>query len=214
MSTSHHPSPARDPREFWENHYTEHRDRFAGNPNRLALDHLEDLEPGRALEIGCGQGADAIWLAQRGWTVLAVDLAEAILRVAEDRCREAGVADRITWRRHDLSAGVPEGAFHLVLSSYTQSPVALERIDVLRQAADRVAPGGVLLIVGHAGNPSWAPEQDHGVAMPDAATLVASLDLPSGDWTVDHQEDVARDSPAPDGRPGTRLDAVVRLRRR
>lgn len=214
MSITPHPDPTRDPREFWEAHYTEHRERFAGNPNRLALDHLEDLEPRSALEIGCGQGADAIWLAQRGWTVLAVDLAEAILDVAEARGREAGVADRVEWRRHDLAGGVPEGAFDLVLSSYTQSPVALDRIAVLRQAADRVAPGGVLLVVGHAENPSWAPEQDHGVAMPDAATLVASLDLPADEWTVDVQEDVRRDSPSPEGRPGTRPDAVVRLRRR
>lgn len=215
-SHAHDPAPTDDPRTFWESHYERQRERFRGNPNALALQHLEDLEPGSALELGSGQGADAIWLARRGWSVLAVDLSETVLRLADERGREAGVADRVEWRAHDLSASVPEGSFDLVLSSYTQSPVALPRIEVLRQAAERVAPGGALLVVGHAGVPSFAPE-GHGPPaheMPDAATLIAALDLPDGDWSVDRREDVERAITDPEGRPATRLDSVVRFRRR
>lgn len=209
-----HPTPTDDPRTFWEAHYTEHRARFAGNPNALALEQLEDLAPGTALELGCGQGADAIWLARRGWTVLALDLSTTVLALADERGRAAGVADRIEWRPHDLSTGVPEGSFDLVLSSYTQSPVALARVEVLRRAADRVAPGGALVVVGHAGSPSWAPDQHHAVEMPDTATLIADLDLPADAWAADHATDVERAITDPDGRPAARRDSVVRLRRR
>ncbi|MDO9409591.1 cyclopropane-fatty-acyl-phospholipid synthase family protein [Patulibacter sp.] len=210
----HHPDPADDPRAFWESHYERQRDRFRGNPNALALDHLEDLGPGSALELGSGQGADAIWLARRGWTVLATELSATVLRLADERAREAGVADRIEWRRHDLASGVPDGSFDLVLSSYTQSPVAFPRTAVLRAAADRVAAGGTLLIVGHSGTPSWTTERDHAVDMPDAATLIADLDLPEAGWTVDRSADVERPITDPEGRPATRQDSVVRFRRR
>lgn len=217
MSTSnhaHHPDPAQDPREFWEGHYDRQRERMQGNPNALALEHLEDLVPGFALELGSGQGADAIWLAGAGWTVLAVELSATALRLADGRAREAGVSDRIEWRRHDLSSGVPDGAFDLVLSSYTQSPVALDRVEVLRHAAARVAPGGTLLIVGHSGVPSWSTDHTHAADMPDAAALIAQLDLPEDEWAVDRRLDVERAIVAPDGAPATRQDSVVRLRRR
>ena len=170
--------------------------------------------PGFALELGSGQGADAIWLARAGWTVLAVELSATALRLADGRAREAGVSDRIEWRRHDLGSGVPDGAFDLVLSSYTQSPVALDRVEVLRHAAARVAPGGTLLIVGHSGVPSWSTDHTHAADMPDAATLIAQLDLPEDEWAVDRRLDVERAITDPDGAPATRQDSVVRLRRR
>lgn len=217
MSTptnAHHPDPAEDPRDFWEGHYDRQRARMQGNPNTLAVEHLGDLEPGSALELGSGQGADAIWLARAGWRVLAVELSETALRLADERAREAGVSDRIRWRQHDLSSGVPEGAFDLVLSSYTQSPVALARIDVLRRAADRVAPGGTLLIVGHSGLPSWSTEDRHADDMPDAATLIAQLALPEDAWAVGRRVDVERSITDPEGAPATRQDSVVRMRRR
>jgi SAM-dependent methyltransferase len=211
---AHHPNPTQGPRTFWEGHYERQRERFRGNPNALALEHLDELGPGTALELGSGQGADAIWLARRGWTVVALELSETALRLADERAREAGVGDRIEWRPHDLAAGVPQGSFDLVLSSYTQSPVAFPRTAVLREAAERVAPGGALLVVGHSGTPSWMAEQGHAVDMPDAATLIAALDLPAADWTVDRREDVQRPISDPEGRPGTRQDSVVRFRRR
>lgn len=211
---AHRHHPDQDPRAFWEDHYARQPERFRGNPNDLATRHLEDLEPGSALELGSGQGADALWLARRGWTVLALELSRTALDLAEGRAREAGLGDRIDWRRHDLAAGLPDGTFDLVLSSYTQSPVALPRTAVLRDAADHVAPGGALLVVGHSGFPSWAPDGDPGHDMPDAAALLAALDLPGTDWTVDRREDVQREVRDPEGRPATRQDSVVRLRRR
>lgn len=213
-ATAHAHASTQDPREFWESHYERQRERFRGTPNALALEHLEDLAPGTALELGSGQGADAIWLARRGWTVLAVELSATVLRLADERAREAGVADRIAWRRHDLADGVPAGSFDLVLSSYTQSPVAFPRTAVLRAAADRVAPGGTLLVVGHSGTPSWISQDDHAVDMPDVAALIADLDLPSEEWTVDRSANVERPVTDPEGRPATRQDSVVRFRRR
>lgn len=209
-----HPHPHADPRTFWEGHYAEHRERMRGNPNALATEHTADLAPGTALELGCGQGADAIRLALAGWDVLAVDLADAALELGRGRAADAGVAGRITWRRHDLADGVPGGAYDLVLASYLQSPVRFARVDVLQAAADRVAPGGTLLVIGHAGPPSWAdPGAGAHVDMPSAAELVAALDLPAAEWRADVQADVRREVTDPDGRPGTRPDSVVRLRR-
>jgi SAM-dependent methyltransferase len=210
----HHPAPATDPRTFWEDHYERQRERFRGNPNALATGHLEDLAPGTALELGSGQGADAIWLAARGWTVTALELSEVALRLARERAEAAGVADRITWRQHDLTSGLPDGSFDLVLSSYTQSPLPFGRTAVLRAAADRVASGGALLVVGHSGMPSWATGGPPPEDLPDAATLVEALALPADAWSVDRREDVAREITSPDGEPGTRQDSVVRFRRR
>jgi len=211
---AHHPDPTDDPATFWESHYERQRERFRGNPNALALEHLEDLTPGSALELGSGQGADAIWLARRGWNVLAVDLSETALDLARERAVEAGVADRVAWRRHDLTDGVPEGSFDLVLSSYTQSPVELGRTAVLRAAAERVAPGGAFLVVGHSGLPSFATGDHAQHDMPDAETLIADLALPEDAWTVDRRVDVVRHITDPEGDPATRQDSVVRFRRR
>ncbi len=213
-SHAQHHVPSTDPRTFWEDHYERQRERFRGNPNALATGHLEDLTPGIALELGSGQGADAIWLARRGWTVTALELSETALRLARERAAAAGVADRIAWRQHDLTDGLPGGAFDLVLSSYTQSPLPFGRTAVLRAAADRVAPGGALLVVGHSGIPSGATGGPPPEDLPDAATLIDALALPADGWSVDRREDVAREVTSPDGEPGTRRDSVVRFRRR
>jgi len=196
--------------EFWDDFYAG-RTRWSGRPNELLVAEVQDEPPGDALDLGCGEGGDAIWLAQQGWRVTAVDVAAAALAFGAEQARRAGVADAIRWVRHDLDETFPDGSFDLVASCYLQSPVALDRAAILRAAAAAVRPGGLVVVVGHAGPPSWNPD-GHGVGMPRAAEVLADLDLGEG-WVVERCDDVERSAPDPDGRPGTRPDSVVRARR-
>lgn len=108
---------------------------------------VADLRPGRALDLGCGQGGDTLGLAALGWQVTAVDVSQTALPRVRDRARAAGVLDRVTLEQHDLARTVPEGTHDLVSAAYLQSPVDLDRAAMLRRVARNVAPGGVLLLL-------------------------------------------------------------------
>src|SRR5690606_32885701 len=103
---------------------------------------VNELAGATALDLGCGQGDDAIWLARRGWRVTAVDVSATVLERAAGRAAAAGVEDAITWRRMDLAQTFPDGEFDLVASCYLHSPVDLPRSAILQAAAAAVAPGG------------------------------------------------------------------------
>lgn len=198
-----------DAEAFWEDFYAGDRHRWSGRPNELLVAAVADVSPGTALDLGCGEGADAIWLAQRGWQVTAVDISSAALAVAAELATAAGAT--ISWARHDLEATFPAGTFDLVASAYLQSPVALGRAAILRRATAAVRPGGLLVVIGHAGPPSWA-SPGHGTDHPSAAEVLAALDL-GGGWRVERCADVVRDVRDPDGDPGTQPDSVIRARR-
>lgn len=203
--------PAEPPSVFWERFY-EDRDRWSGKPNAALVDEASDLPPGRALDLGCGQGADAIWLAARGWTVTAVDISRNALDRAAEHARDAGVDDAIRWERHDLAASFPDGPFDLVSACFLQSPVELPRDAILRSAAAAVAPGGRLLVVAHAVMPAWVDPAKHPVLLGLDETL-ADLALPDDEWTVETRREISFAITGPDGEPGTRGDIALRLRR-
>ncbi len=177
------------------------------------MSEASHLPPGAALDVGCGQGDDAIWLAGRGWRVTGVDVSTNVLARAAGRADAAGVSAAITWEHHDLASSFPAGTFDLVTSCYLHSPVELPREAILRKAAAAVAPGGTLLVVGHAGSPSWAGHQPD-LYFPTPRDVLDGLALPVGEWVVERAEDVERAATDPDGNPGTRPDNVVRARRR
>lgn len=121
---------------------------WSGEPNGALVDEVSDLQPGRALDVGCGEGADAIWLAQRGWHVTALDVAKAALTRAEQNALQAGA--QVQW----LHAGLLEAplageAFDLVSAQY---PALRHTPDnaAIRTLMRLVAPGGTLLVVHHA----------------------------------------------------------------
>ena len=196
-----------DPAEYWEDFYGGGKSRWSGKPNASLIEEVAGLEPGTALDLGCGQGGDAIWLAAQGWRVTATDIAQSALDVAAQHAVEAGVS--VNWERHDLADSLPAGPFDLVTASFLHSDVELPRARILRAAADAVAPGGTLLIVGHAPSPEH-PHHD----LPSPEEVVAELALPEDGWELQASELREREHAFRGEAPKARIDTVVRFRRR
>lgn len=203
------------PEEFWDARYGSSDRIWSGNPNGVLVREATDLTPGSALDLGCGEGADAIWLAQQGWRVTAVDISRTALKRGAGHAADAGVADRIDWQWHDLGASFPAGTFDLVSAHFLHSPVEMARDKILRSAAAAVAPGGVLLVVGHAGHPSWETGHDHAhdLHFPTPEEVFDDLDLPAGQWELLLSDVHERGMTGPDGQPATRTDNTLKLRR-
>jgi SAM-dependent methyltransferase len=195
--------------QFWEPFYVEGRGRWSGRPNASLVDEVAELVPGRALDLGCGQGGDAIWLASRGWTVTAVDVSATALAVGERDAAAAGLADAIRWECHDLVDTVPPGPFDLVNAAFLHSPIDFPRGAVLRAAAAELAPGGALLIIGH------MPSQAHPHAdLPTPEAVIADLALPQDEWHLAVDELRTRRHAFADGEPVERVDSVLHFTRR
>ncbi|MGW0331476.1 class I SAM-dependent methyltransferase [Streptomyces sp. NPDC003011] len=199
--------------EFWEARYQGGDRIWSGRPNLLLVREVSDLAPGSALDLGCGEGADAVWLASRGWRVTGVDVSRTALDRAAGHAADAGVGDRIRWERHELGVTFPEGSFDLVSAQFLQSPVPLDQDAVLARAAGAVAPGGTLLVVMHAGWPSWQREAPFDVDFPTLDGVLTALALPEAGWTVETLEAVRKPSVSPEGIEGHRDDNVWRIRR-
>jgi SAM-dependent methyltransferase len=200
--------------EYWEGHYGE-RDRiWSGRVNVQLASVVGDLPPGRALDLGCGEGGDAVWLAERGWHVVAVDVSETALARAGAEARARGVLDRIDFQHHDLSDSFPAGSFDLASAQFLHSTVRLERPQILRNAAKAVAVGGLLVIVDHAAAPPFSKKVPHDHPFPSAEEVLAELDLPVAEWERARVEVVDRDGTDPDGHPFTWRDNLMVLRRR
>ncbi|OEU91979.1 SAM-dependent methyltransferase [Streptomyces abyssalis] len=201
------------PQEYWDGRYGESDRMWSGDANAVLVREVTGTQPGRALDLGCGEGADAIWLARRGWRVTAVDISRIALERASRHAADAEVASRIDWVEADLGTGFPSGSFELVSAHFLHSEVELPREQILRAAASAVAPGGVLLVVGHAGWPSWEHHPDHSVEFPTPDEVLQSLELAEGEWEVLLSGEHERTQTGPDGRDGVRTDNVLKLRR-
>ena len=131
----------------WDQRYLDADQVWSGRPNTALIAEASGLGPGRALDVGCGEGADAIWLAQQGWEVTALDVSQVAIHRAQAAARSAGVA--VTWVHAGLlDASIVAGAFDLVSAQY---PALLRTPDRAAERAllDAVAPGGHLLVVHH-----------------------------------------------------------------
>jgi SAM-dependent methyltransferase len=200
--------------EYWEEHYGE-RDRiWSGRVNVQLAAVVAELAPGRALDLGCGEGGDAVWLAEQGWHVVAVDVSETALARAGAEARARGVLDRIDFQHHDLSDSFPAGSFDLASAQFLHSTVRLERPQILRNAASAVAPGGLLVVVDHAAPPPFSKKVPHDHPFPSPEEVLAELDLPAAEWERVRVEVVDRDGTDPDGQPFIWRDNVMVLRRR
>lgn len=208
-----------DPAAFWEARYRstrgDHGQVWSGRVNAAVEREVAGLAPGTALDLGCGEGGDALWLAAHGWTVTAIDISATALAVGAAEAERAGVAERIDWVRADLATWEPSSEYDLVTSAFLHSPVELPRDAVLRRAASAVAPGGRLLVVGHGAAPpgSKLGHQGHqGPPLPTADEVLASLRL-DADWIIETSALVERAAIWRDGSEVTLVDAVLRVRR-
>ena len=189
----------------WNGRYATDELVWRAEPNRFLVEEVEGLTPGRALDVACGEGRNAVWLASRGWKVVGVDFSSVALakarRMAEDRGAD------VEWVEADVVSWIPlRGVFDLVAVMYLHVP-ADQRRQVLANAAAALAPGGVLLVVGHdATNPAegFGGPQDPAVLY-GAQDVVCDL----GGLRIERAERVERPVDTESG-PAVALDALVR----
>jgi SAM-dependent methyltransferase len=187
---------------------------WSGRPNAQLVREAADLPSGRALDVGCGEGADAVWLAERGWRVTAVDFSATALERRAARAAAAGeeLAARIDWRHVDVTRWAPEpAAFDLVSAQYMHLP-ADQRGPLFARLAASVVVGGTLLVVGH--DLSDHPADGH--QPPDLGRFFTAADVAAG------LDPAVWDVLVAESRPGARhegsdvvvSDAVLRAGRR
>jgi SAM-dependent methyltransferase len=196
-------------RDQWDARYAATDTLWSFRPNRFLVCEVEELPPGRALDLACGEGRNALWLADRGWRVTAVDFSSVALERGREMAARRGLT--IDWVNADiLRWEPPERAFDLVAVFYLQLPPA-ELGPVLRQAAGAVAPGGVLLVVAHD-----SANLRHGYGGPqDPALLYSSEDVVGvlDELEIQRAGQVRRPVDSPDGER-TAIDLLVRAVRR
>lgn len=151
--------------EAWDERYRAADRLWSAKPNVFVANRLADVEPGVGLDLASGEGRNAVWLAERGWDMTAVDFSS----VALDRGR--ALSDKVRFIEADVFSWEPEGSFDLVLIAYLQ--VEAEPLsDLVRRAREWLDPGGELFMVGHD-----ISNLDEGVGGPQVAELLWDLDL-------------------------------------
>lgn len=180
----------------WDEKYREKPELWGREPNAFVRQRLESSAPGRAVDLACGDGRNAAWLAAQGWSVTAVDFSPVAIEQARSRAPE------VDWVCADVTTWAPERApVDLALIAYLHLPMTqLHR--VLSRAASWLAPGGRLLYVGHA-----RVNLHRGVGGPPDETVlpeVADLAAVTDDLRVDHLGHVLRETSA-----GTAIDVLL-----
>ena len=216
---------------YWERHWQGRPDGDASMatnpPNPHLVRETGGLAPGTALDAGCGAGAEAIWLASRGWQVTGADISAEALAQAAARAAVHEVADRVRWVEADLGTWEPDRQFDLVTTHYAHP--AMPQLAFYDRLAGWVAPGGTLLVVGHLAH-SDGPEgqargqgqgqghgpgrpQEHGHEPPAEATATAAAitaRLDGSRWTVVTAAEPVRTLGGHEGRTAELHDVVVR----
>ncbi|ATE54453.1 class I SAM-dependent methyltransferase [Actinosynnema pretiosum] len=196
--------------EFWDGVHA-NRPPSAPAPNARLTEVAGALAPGDALDLGCGGGGDALWLAGKGWRVRATDISATAVEHLTALARERGVADRVAAERHDLAGSFPTGRFDLVCAHYLHTPFDLDRAPVLRAAARALRPGGRLLVVDHgsAAPWSWGRDDDN----PPPHEVAEELALDAARWEVERCESPTRVATGPGGQRAKVVDHVLLIRR-
>lgn len=204
-------SPSYD-RSFWERLWEktlrEHPDKVAQRaPNAHLVAELDGLAPGRALDAGCGHGADTLWLAAHGWQVTAVDFSAAALAHGRATAEALGVAARVDWVEADLASfAIERGRYDLVACLYVHAADALD--ETIRRMASGVAPGGTLFLVGHRPVDPATGAATAAAGQVQVSVEAATAALEPRAWQIAVAEE------RPRATAGSGVDAVIRARRR
>ncbi len=208
---------------YWESHWQQaEADGRGVAANPYLARELGGLTPGTALDAGCGEGAEAMWLAGEGWRVTGADIsAEALARASVRATKEALALDRVQWIEADLSVWEPDTPFDLVTTHYAHP--AMPQLAFYQRVASWVARGGTLLIVGHLRNTEKSAHGDshqqgaHGHEHPDeAAATAASItaELNATEWQIVTADEPIRTLTNRAGETAELHDVVVRAIRR
>ncbi|MCU1495772.1 MAG: methyltransferase type 12 [Acidimicrobiaceae bacterium] len=199
----------------WDERYRSRSALWSGDPSPHLVTVAADLVPGAALDVGSGEGADAIWLAEHGWRVTAVDFSTVALERSAARALEMGadIARRITWLHKDLTDWVPVAASYDLVSAQFMHLARNQRELLHRRLAESVAPGGILLVVGH-----HVSDLQTAVARPAVPELYftasdVAASLAPTKWMTLVDEVRARQTVDAEGRSTTIHDAVFEARR-
>ncbi|MFD6292503.1 SAM-dependent methyltransferase [Streptomyces sp. NPDC060205] len=206
-------------KDYWERHWQQgSADRpgsMGGNPpNPYLIRETGGLTPGTALDAGCGSGAEAIWLAARGWRVTAADLSTEALARAAGREAASGAPDSVRWVEADLGNWSPDEQFDLVMTHYAHP--AMPQLEFYDRIAGWVAPGGTLLIVGHlhTPGPDGHGHGHHPPAEASATSEAITARLDGTEWEIVTAEECLRTLTGRGGRGLPLHDVVVRATRR
>jgi SAM-dependent methyltransferase len=197
-------------RAEWDGRYADRERMWSGQPNGALVAEVAGLTPGRVLDVGCGEGADAIWLASGGWDVTALEVSGVALERAVGHARDAGVAVR--WVHAELSqATLAPASFDLVSAQY---PALLRTPDAAAECAllAAVARGGVLLLVHHAGMDTQH-EHDGGFDPSDYVWPPMVAALLDDEWEIEVDEQRPRTAPESGAGAHPVDDLVLRARR-
>lgn len=196
---------------FWDERYSSHERVWSGHVNAVLAAEVEglppDLTPGRALDVGCGEGGDALWLAERGWSVTGVDVSRVAIERAALRAETVGLGDAVRFEQRDLLTWrPPEAAYDLVSAAFIHLDGDRRR-EIYAGLSDAVAPGGRFVVLGH--HPSDAdvvPRPPFPDLFFDADDLAADLEAHApGQWQVL----VAEARPRPGRHPESGADVTL-----
>lgn len=199
--------------EYWEERYSESDQIWSGRVNQVLADVAgplkQELTSRRALDLGCGEGGDALWLAQNGWETVGVDISSVATARGNAKAQEFGLPpEALRLEAGDLLVWDTADRFDLVTCSFLHSwPVPLAREEVLHRATRFVAPGGFLLITAHASHPEH-PE----LKFPTPPEDLSALNLDPARWETLLCELRDRQGKMPDGSIATVTDSVVLVR--
>lgn len=196
----------------WEERYATRSAVWSGNPNPQLVAEVSAMAPGRALDLGSGEGGDVIWLAQQGWRVTGLDFSHVALERGAAHAQMAGVSDATEWRHADLRQWSPgDERWDLVSSQFMHQPDG-GMVPIVRTLATAVAEGGTLLVVGHhPGDLDSGLRWSIGQALFTPDDLLPALDAEVWEITAEVRE---RLQAVPDGDPVPVQDSVVLARRR
>jgi SAM-dependent methyltransferase len=202
---------------YWESHWRESDASGLAEPvNPYLVEETHGLVAGTAVDAGCGEGAEALWLAEQGWEVTAVDISAVALDRARARAAQSLAAQRVSWVEADLSGWEPDRPVDLVTTHYTHP--AMPMVEFYDRMAGWVAPGGTLLIVGHLHTDDAGPHHDHAGGTPaeQASVTVAAVTerFDPDTWTVVTAAEHTRVLTDQSGESVTLHDVVVRATRR
>jgi 2-polyprenyl-3-methyl-5-hydroxy-6-metoxy-1,4-benzoquinol methylase len=206
-------------KDYWQQHWRQGRADGAGSmaaspPNPHLAREISGLNPGTALDAGCGGGAEAVWLATHGWQVTAADISSEALARAAERAKASGIQERLRWVEADLSTWNPGAQFDLVTTCYAHP--AMPQLEFYDRIAEWVAPGGTLLIVAHLHTPDAdsANHDHHPPAEASATPAAITARMDDTKWRIVTAEEHLRTLTGHDGRAVHLRDAVVRADRR